>query len=109
MASIFNDIFGGGSSTSTTTPVNMNPLTSTLSGPLASTLTGTLQQGAPQYTGPLTASMTPAQQTTLNQLPGQVSTGNNVNSYINSVLNGSYMPGGANGNPNISAVTAATN
>lgn len=109
--SLLSDIFGGSQqqSTSSSTPVNMNPLTSALSGPLANTLTSTLAAGAPQYTGSTQPTMTGAQNTSLTNLASAVAPGNNVNSYINNVLNGSYMPGGANGNPNIAAVTAATN
>lgn len=87
----------------------MNPLTAALDPTLATTLGSYASAGAPQYSGPLSANVTGAQQTTLNQLPGQVSPTNNVNSYINNVLSGSYMPGGANGNPFLSQTVAAAN
>lgn len=104
----FQMVFGGSSQStqSTSTPVNMNPLT----GALAPGLTQLYGQGPLQTsTTGLTPSMTGAQETSLTNLAGQVAPDNNVNSYINNVLNGSYMPGGANGNPFLSATISAAN
>lgn len=93
------EVFGGGGG-GTTTPINMNPLTGALAGPLSQYYSGLLKGGgAPQYNGPLQADMTGAQNTSLTNLAGMVQPGNNVNSWINDVLSGAYMPGGAKGNP----------
>ena len=109
MTNVFQDIFGGNSQQSTSTPINMNPLTSALTPQVTSAFGTALNNGAPQYTGPLTASTTGAQNTSLTNLANAVAPSNNVNSYIQNVLSGAYMPGGSQGNPNISAVTQATN
>jgi hypothetical protein len=104
----FQMVFGGSNQTSTSssTPSNMNPFTSALA-PQLMQLYG---QGPQQYNGNLQPQMTGAQQGSLNNLPGMVAPGNQANSYINNVLNGSYMPGGAQGNPFLtSTVNAAIN
>lgn len=107
MNSVFNDIFGGSTQQSSSTPTNMNPLTGVIAPGLGSYITGLLQKGAPQYNGPLQPNMTAAQQTTLNQLPGMVGPGSNVADYVNQVLAGNYMPGGPNGNPFLQAAVQA--
>lgn len=103
----FTDIFGGSNTTSSSssTPVNMNPFTSSLS-PEIMSMYG---QGPMSYGGNLQPNMTGAQVGSLGNLPGMVAPGNNVNSYISNVLKGSYMPGGANGNPFVSATINAAN
>ena len=108
MTNVFQDIFGGNSQQSTSTPINMNPLTSALAPQVTSALSGAISNGAPQYTGPLTASTTAAQNTSLANLASAVAPSNNVNSYIQSVLSGAYMPGGSQG-PNITAAVNAAN
>jgi hypothetical protein len=107
MASVFNDIFGGG--TTTSTPTNMNPLTSQLAPQLGTLASSYLSQGAPQYNGPLTVGTTTAQNTSLTNLANAVAPSNQVNSYIGNVLSGAYMPGGTQGNPYISASINAAN
>jgi len=109
MASIFNDIFGGGTTTSTSTPSNFNPLTTALAPGVTNAFTSAINQGPMQYTGPLTPTGTTAQNTSLTNLANAVAPGNSVNNYISSVLNGSYMPGGANGNPFVSAAIQGAN
>jgi hypothetical protein len=101
----FQMIFGGGNNTtqSTSTPSNMNPFTSSLA-PQLMQLYG---QGPMSYSGNLQPQMTGAQQGSLNNLPGMVAPTDQANSYINNVLSGSYMPGGAQGNPFIGATTQA--
>lgn len=104
----FQMVFGGssGTTTSSSTPSNMNPFTSALA-PQLMQLYG---QGPQQYSGNLQPQMTGAQTSSLNNLPGMVSPTDNANSYINNVLSGSYMPGGAQGNPFLqSTIQAAIN
>lgn len=109
MASVFNDIFGGGTTTSSSTPVNMNPLTSALAPQVTSAFGSALSAGAPQYTGATTPTETAAQGTSLTNLASSVAPGNSTSNYINNVLSGSYMPGGANGNPFLQATVNAAN
>lgn len=103
----FSMIFGGSnqSTQSTSTPSNMNPFTSALA-PQLMQLYG---QGPMSYSGNLQPTMTGAQQSSLNNLPGMVSPTNQANSYIGNVLSGSYMPGGTNGNPFLSQTIQAAN
>lgn len=108
MTSILQDILGGSSSTSVSTPINMNPLTGTLAPGLGSYMSGLLSQGAPQYNGPLSVSTTGNQNTLMSQLMGQVAPNNGLNTYTNNVFSGAYMPGGALGNPYLSQNIAAS-
>ena len=109
-------IFGGstsqssGSSTgqSTSNATNYNPFTSVVAQPVGSLLTGAAGAGAPQYSGPTSLGTTAAQRQTLSTLPGMVAPNSTANSYINNVLSGSYMPGGANGNPFLQSNIAAS-
>lgn len=106
-------IFGGTSTSTTqqssgqgtTTASNYNPLTAYLSTP--GTILNMAQNNAPTYTGQLTPTGTAAQNTTLNTLGAAVAPNNNVNSYINQVLSGYYMPGQPGGNAMLSPTIAA--
>lgn len=109
MANVFQDLFGGSNTSTQSTAVNLNPLTAQLNPALSSTLNSALQTGAPQYTGQTTPTGTAAQNTSLSNLATAVAPGNPTSSYINNVLSGSYMPGGANGNPFLSATINAAN
>lgn len=110
MTNWLNAIFGGGSSASSSSnqssslATNMNPFTSLLEG----NLTSLFNQGPMQYTGNLQPTMTTAQGTSLSNLATMADPSNSANSWINSVLGGQYMPGGALGNSYLSnAITAA--
>ena len=107
MANIFQDLFGGSTTSSTSTPVNMNPLTASLAPQVTNAFSSALSNGVPQTTIP-TISTTAAQNTSLTNLANAVAPANNVNNYINQVLSGSYMPGGANG-PNLTNAINAAN
>lgn len=105
--STLTDIFGGStqSSTSTSTPTNMNPFTSSLGGSVNTLGTG-LAGGLPQYSGPLAAGMTGNEASTLGTLQGQVGQGGGVagtNDYLSSVLGGNYLPGQSQANPFLNA------
>lgn len=110
------DLFGGGqtSSTSVSTPINMNPFTAALQGPLTNQLTGLLgtginqynptTQNVSQYSAPIGAN----EQAALGNLQTAAGGPNNRSNYINSVLQGNYLPGSPGGNPFLSAaITAA--
>lgn len=122
MTSVLQQIFGGGSSSQATqaqsTPTNMtNPALSNLAPGLAtslqsllSSLTGSTNNANP--TGGITpvtqAPVTAQEQTLLNQLPGQTGPGTASAGWINDVLAGKYLPGGANANPALAGtITAA--
>lgn len=107
MLSWFDNLFGGSSTTSTSssTPTNMNPFTAALQPQIMNLYGG----GPMSFNGNTQPNMTGAQVGSLGNLPGMVSPTNNVNSYINNVLSGSYMPGGAQGNPFLSSTIQAAN
>lgn len=110
MTNLFQDIFGGSSSTSTSTPTNMNPFTSSLGGSV-NTLGNSLAGGLPQYTGQLAAPMSGNEGSTLATLMQQTGQGGGVagtNDYLANVLKGNMMPGSPGGNPFLqSAITGA--
>lgn len=106
MSDLFTDIFGGSntSTTSSSTPSNQNPFTAALT----PTVLNAATTPAPQYTGPLSAPASSQETALLGQLPASGS-GTATTNYLNNVLSGSYMPGGANGNPFINQSIAAVN
>lgn len=109
MTSIFNDIFGGGStsSTSTSTPQNMNPFTGALQGAVTS-LGTSLAGGLPQYQGPLSAPMSGNESSMLGTLMGQTGDATGRNQYLSDTMSGKYLPGQPGGNPFLQdAITAA--
>lgn len=110
MTNLFQDIFGGSTSTSTSTPQNMNPFTSSLGGAV-NTLGNNLAGGLPQYTGQLAAPMSGNEGDTLATLMQQQGQGGGVqgtNDYLANVLKGNMMPGSPGGNPFLqNAITAA--
>lgn len=112
MTNIFQDIFGGStqSSQQTSTPTNMNPFTSSLSGSV-NNLGTSLAAGLPQYGGPLSAGMTGNEGSLLTSLKGMADQGGGVagtNNYLSGVLSGNMMPGSPGGNPFLqSAITGA--
>lgn len=110
MSNLFQDIFGGSTTSSTSTPQNMNPFTSSLGGSV-NTLGNTLAGGLPQYQGQLAAPMSGNEGATLGTLQQQVGQGGGVagtNDYLSNVLQGGMMPGSPGGNPFLqNAITAA--
>lgn len=105
MTNAFQDIFGG--STSTSTPTNMNPLTSALQTPVTNAFTSAIGQGTPQYTGPTTVGTTATENTMMANIAGMVNPSNPTNTLINGAANGSFLPGGSNFNPFVSSAISA--
>lgn len=83
----------------TSTPTNMNPFTSALQGGVTSSANNLIKNGPPQYTGPLNADITGAETKQLGDLNAATGPGTVRDTYLNSEMNGDYLPGGAKGNP----------
>lgn len=121
MSSVLQTLFGGSTqntSSQSTQSNYTNPELQSLASPLASTLTSLLTSlnptannagnGATASTPVPQAPVTGQEQSLLNQLPGETGPGTASSQYISSVLNGNYLPGGANANPALAAtITAA--
>lgn len=106
----FQMIFGGSdtSSTSTSTPQNMNPFTSALQPGITNMATGLAANGLPQYNGPLNAPMGGNEGNILGQLMQQQGGPTGRNQYLGDVMGGKYLPGQLGGNPFLQdAITAA--
>lgn len=105
--SIFNDIFGGtqtpATSQSSSTPMNMNPFTSPLSG----TVINMGNTPVPQFTGSTQPNITGAANATLGTIPGMEGGPSGVNSFLNSLMGGSFLPGGSNFNPFVQSLSNA--
>lgn len=105
---IFQSLFGGGNTSSVSTPTNMNPITGAVSGNFGNYLNGLIGAGgAPSYQGALTAGTTSNQNTLMADIMPMVTPGNPLSTYTNNVFSGAYMPGGAMGNQNISNTISA--
>lgn len=121
MTAVLQQLFGGSSqnTSSQSTQTNYtNPELQSLAGPLSGTLQSLLTSLTPTANGagnsanaatPVPqAPITGQESQLLGELPGQVGPGTASAQYINSVLNGNYLPGGANANPALAAtITAA--
>lgn len=106
MLNFLQSLFGGSSqqSQSTSTPVDMQADEfKDLRSPFANSLGNLMTNGPPQYGGPLSADMTSAEGTTLNNLAGQIDPNNARNSYENDVMGGKYL----NSNPYLDAAIKA--
>lgn len=114
MLNILQDLFGGSSnttqSTSTSTPSNLNPFTTSLGGSV-NALGTSLAGGLPQYAGPTQPAMTDNENSLLGNLMTQNGQGGGAagtNDYLSGVINGNYLPGQPGGNPFLQqAITAA--
>lgn len=106
MLSFLSSLFGGSEqhSQSTSTPVDMQaPEFTDLRSPFAASLGNLMTNGPPQYGGPLSAPMTGAEGTTLNNLAGQIDPNNQRQQYESDVMGGKYL----NSNPNLDAAIRA--
>lgn len=106
MLNFLQSLFGGSDqqAQSTSTPVDLQAdQFKDLRSPFAASLGNLMTNGPPQYGGPLTAPMTGAEGTTLNNLAGQIDPGNARNSYENDVMGGKYL----NSNPYLDAAIRA--
>lgn len=106
MLSFLQNMFGGShqESQSTSTPVDMQANEfKDLRTPFANSLGNLMTNGPPQYGGPLTAPMSGAEGTTLNNLAGQIDPNNQRNQYESDVMGGKYL----NSNPNLDAAIRA--
>lgn len=83
----------------TSKPINMNPFTSALQGDVTNMASGLARNGPPQYQGPLNADITGAETDQLAKLNAATGPGTVRDTYLNSEMNGDYLPGGAKGNP----------
>ena len=105
----FQSIFGGSntSSTTTSTPSNLNPFATSLGGTV-NALGTNLGGGLPTYSGPLSAPIGANESNVLSQLMGSTGTNSPNTGYLSSVLSGQYLPGQPGGNPFLQdAITAA--
>lgn len=119
MTQVLQTLFGGSTTNQASTSNQTNytdPSLSALSPTLASSLSSLLSslQGSTNNANPSSitpvaqAPLTSQEQSLLNTIPGQVGPGTASAGWINSVLQGNYLPGGANANPALAGtITAA--
>lgn len=119
MTQVLQQLFGGSTTNQASTSNQTNytdPSLSALSPTLASSLSSLLSslQGSTNNANPSSitpvaqAPLTSQEQSLLNTIPGQVGPGTASAGWINSVLQGNYLPGGANANPALAGtITAA--
>lgn len=108
MLSLFQKLFGGSEQKSTSTPTDLTPSEfSGLRPEFANFLRGFLQEGGPQYEGPLNAEMTQGEQDVLGQLRATTGPGTQRSQYLGEVLGGRYLPGQDRSNPFLDATIRA--
>ena len=105
MGGVVDALFGGKTSKSSSTPIDMTPDEyKKLRSGFADQLTSITQSGGPEYTGPLTTPITNNEQDVLAQLRSQAG---DRTGYLNDVIAGKYLPGQQGSNPFLQAAIEA--